>query len=150
MQSDSNTSTQRNVQTNPNETSVDSSIAAFATETKHDAKGVGRNLSSNDKPSSPDESMQSSSVEDSDLSRDQRNAETVKQINPFFPADSSEMNSRATRELSMTLDGTRILELTIRPCSWMTYESLEWRESYLRIPSLSQRLSRIFIASSRP
>jgi hypothetical protein len=97
MQSDSNTSTQRNAQTNPNGTSVDSFIAAFATETKHDAKGVGGNLSSNDKPSSPDASMQSSSVEDSDLSRDQRNAETVKQINPFFPADFSEMNSRANK-----------------------------------------------------
>jgi hypothetical protein len=62
MQSDSNTSTQHNAQTNPNEISVDSSIAAFATETKHDARGVGGNLSSNngDKPSSPDASMQSS------------------------------------------------------------------------------------------
>ena len=96
MQSVLNTSTQRNAQTNPNEISVDSSIAAFATETKHDAKGMGENLSSNisDKPSSPDASMQSSLVEDLDPSRDQRNAETVEQINPYFPADSPEMDSR--------------------------------------------------------
>ena len=75
----SNTSTQRDVNIAPSDTSVDSSIAAFAMETTHDAKGV-ENLSSNsDKPSSPDASMQSSSVEDSDLPRDQRNAETTEQ-----------------------------------------------------------------------
>ncbi len=78
MQSVSNTSTQREAHTAPSDTSVDSSIAAFATETTHDAKGVGENLSSNsDKPSSPDVSMQSSSVENLDPSRDQRNAETL-------------------------------------------------------------------------
>ncbi len=74
MQSVLNTATQRDAHIAPSDTSVDSSIAAFAMETMHDAKGVGDNLSSNDKPSSPDASMQSSSVEDSDLSRDQRNA----------------------------------------------------------------------------
>jgi hypothetical protein len=39
--------------------------------------------------------MQSSLVEDLDPSRDQRNAETVEQINPYFPADSPEMDSPA-------------------------------------------------------
>jgi hypothetical protein len=47
-----NTSTQRDANIAPNDTSVDSSIAGFAMETTHDAKGV-ENLSSNsDKPSS--------------------------------------------------------------------------------------------------
>ena len=97
MQSDSNTFTQRNAQSNPSDSSVDSSITAFATETKHDAKGVGDSSFNNDKPLSPDVSMQSSSVEGSDLSHDQRNAGTVEQISPFLPADSSEMDSRANK-----------------------------------------------------
>ena len=101
MQPDSNTSIQRDAHTNPNDTSVDSSIAAFATETKHDVKDVGENLSfNNDKPPSPDVSMQSSSVEGSDLSHDQRNADAVEQINPFLPADSAEMDSRASRVIN--------------------------------------------------
>jgi hypothetical protein len=97
MQSVLNTSIQRNAHTTPSDISVDSSIAAFATETEHDAKGVEENLSSNnsDKPSSPDASMQSSSVENLDPSRDQHNAETTEQIDPYFPVDSPEMNSRA-------------------------------------------------------
>jgi hypothetical protein len=100
MQSGSNTSTQRNAHTNSNDSSVNSSIAAFATEAKHDAKGVGGNLSfNNDKSSSPDTSMQFSSVEDSDLSRDQCNAETVEQISPSFHADSSESDSRTKKVL---------------------------------------------------
>ncbi len=100
IQSDSNTSTQRNAQTNPSDSSVDSSITAFATEVKHDAEGVRENFSSNnDKPPSPDASMQSSSVEDTDQSRDQRNAESVEQIDLFFPAESSEFDSRAKRVL---------------------------------------------------
>ena len=37
--------------------------------------------------------MQSSSVEDLDPSRDQRNAETVEQIDSYFPADTSVMDS---------------------------------------------------------
>ena len=95
----SNTSTQRDVNIAPSDTSVDSSIAAFAMETTHDAKGV-ENLSSNsDKPSSPDASMQSSSVEDSDLPRDQRNAETTEQNVSYFPADTPEMDSRAKKVL---------------------------------------------------
>jgi hypothetical protein len=40
MQSDLNTSDQRNAHTNPNETSMDPSIAAFATELDNDAKGL--------------------------------------------------------------------------------------------------------------
>jgi len=95
----SNTSTQRDANIAPSDTSVDSSIAAFAMETTHDAKGV-ENLSSNsDKPSSPDASMQSSSVEDSDLPRDQRNAETTEQNVSYFPADTPEMDSRAKQVL---------------------------------------------------
>ncbi len=60
MQSDSNTSTQRNAHANPSDSSVDSSITAFAMEAKqkHDADGVRKNLSSNNnKPPSPDASM---------------------------------------------------------------------------------------------
>ncbi len=96
MQSVLNTSTQRDAHIAPSDTSVDSSIAAFAMETKHEAKGVGGNLSSNnDKPSSPDASMQSSSVEDSGSSRDQRNAENVEQDGSYFPADTPELDSRA-------------------------------------------------------
>ena len=94
MQSDSNTSEQRNAHTNPNDTSMDPSIAAFATGLDNDAKGLGGNLSPNGKPSSPDVSMQSSSVENSDLSRNQRNAEAEKQIDSSFPADYSDTNSR--------------------------------------------------------
>jgi hypothetical protein len=126
MQSDLNTSTQRNAHTNPNDTSVDSSIAAFATETKHDAKGVWgtvtyhrtssassllprgtdiphrfrvlENLSfNNDKPSSPDTSMHSSSVEDLDLSRKQQQAEAAEDLLPL--ANPSERISRANRVL---------------------------------------------------
>ena len=101
MQSDSNTSTQRNAHTPPNDTSVDSSIAAFAMEAKHDAEGVGKNLSSNnDKPPSPDASMQSSSVENTDQSRDQRNAESAELIDPLFPAEPSKFDSRAKRVLN--------------------------------------------------
>ncbi len=103
MQSDSNTSTQRNAHTNPSDSSVDSSITAFAMESKqkHDADGVKENLSSNnDKPPSPDALMQSSSVEDTDQSHDQRNAESVEQIDPFFPTESSEFDSRAKRVLN--------------------------------------------------
>ena len=102
MQSDSNTSTQRNAHTNPSDSSVDSSITAFATEArqKHDADGVRENLSSNnDKPPSPDASMQSSSVGDTDQSRGQRNVESVEQIDSFFPAESPEFDSRAKRVL---------------------------------------------------
>ena len=95
-----NTSTQRDTNIAPSDGSVDSSIAAFAMETTHDAKGVGGNLSSNSgKPSSPDASMQSSSVEDSDLSRDRRNAENVEQDDSYFPADTPEVNSRAKKVL---------------------------------------------------
>ena len=98
MQSDSNNSVQRNAQNNPSDSSVDSSITAFATETKHGTKDVGENSSfNNDKPPSPDVSMQSSSVEGSDLSHDQRNAGAVEQISPFLPADSSQMDSRANK-----------------------------------------------------
>ena len=101
MQSDSNAFIQRNAQNNPSDNSVDSSITAFATETTHDAKGVGENSSfNNDKPPSPDVSMQSSSVESSDLSHDQRNAGTVEQIDPVFPAESPEFDSRAKRVLN--------------------------------------------------
>ncbi len=99
MQSVLNTSTQRDAHIAPSDTSVDSSIAAFATETTH-AKGVGENLSSNsDKPSSPNASMQSSSVEDFDPSRDQRNAETVEQIDSYFLADTPKMESRIQKVL---------------------------------------------------
>ncbi len=70
-----NTSTQRDANIAPSDGSVDSSIAAFATETTHEAMGAGENLSSNDEPPSLDASMQSSSVEDSDLSRGQLQAE---------------------------------------------------------------------------
>ena len=71
-------------------------------ELEHDAKGKEKSLSSNnnDKPPSPDALMQSSSVEDSDLSHDQRNAETVEQINPSFPVDHSETDSRASRVIN--------------------------------------------------
>ena len=79
MQSVLNTTTQRDAHIAPSDTIVDSSIAAFAMETTHDAKGAGNLSSNSDKPPSPDASMQSSSVEDSDLSRDQRNAETTEQ-----------------------------------------------------------------------
>jgi hypothetical protein len=44
--------------------------------------------------------MQSGSVENSDLSRDQRNAGAVEQIGPFFPAESPEFDSRAKRVLN--------------------------------------------------
>ena len=94
MQSDSNTSNQRDVHTNPNDTSMDPSIAAFATGLDNDAKGLGENLPPNGKPSSPDVSMQSSLVEKSDLSRNQHNAEAGKQIDSSFPADYSDTNSR--------------------------------------------------------
>ncbi len=61
---------------------------------------MGENLSfNNDKLSSPDVSMQSSSAEGFDLSRDQRNAGAVEQINPIFHADSTEFDSRAKRAL---------------------------------------------------
>ncbi len=43
--------------------------------------------------------MQSSSVEDPDLSRDQRHAEATEQINSYFPADTPEMDSRAQKVL---------------------------------------------------
>ena len=100
MSSDLNTSDQRDAHTNPNETSMDPSIAAFATELDNKSQGAGGNLSSDGKPSSPDLSMQSSSVEDSDLSRDQRNAETGKQIDSFLPASSSVMDSRANKVIT--------------------------------------------------
>ncbi len=79
MQSDSNTSTLHEANTNPNDTSMDPSIAAFAMELEHGAKGKEETLSSNnyDKPPSLDASMRSSSVESTDQSRDQRNAESV-------------------------------------------------------------------------
>ena len=93
MQYDLNTSDQRNAHTNPNETSMDPSIAAFATGLDNDTKGLGENLSPNGKPSSPDVSMQSSSVEKSDLSRNQHNAE-AEQVDSSFPADHSDTNSR--------------------------------------------------------
>ncbi len=44
--------------------------------------------------------MQSSSVEDTDQSRDQRNAESAEQNDPFFPAESPEFESRAKRVLN--------------------------------------------------
>jgi hypothetical protein len=100
MQSDLNTSDQRNAHINPNETSMDPSIAAFATELDNKSQGSGKNLSSDGKPSSPDLSMQASSVEDSDLSRDHRNAETGKQIDSFLPASSSVMDSRANKVIA--------------------------------------------------
>ncbi len=99
MKNVSNTSTQRDANIAPSDASVDSSIAAFAMETTHEAKGAEENLSSNDKPSSPDASMQSSSVEDSDLSRDQRHAETTEQNDSYFPEDTPEMDSRAKKVL---------------------------------------------------
>ncbi len=43
--------------------------------------------------------MQSSSVEDTDQARDQHNAESAEQIDPFFPAESPEFDSRAKRVL---------------------------------------------------
>jgi hypothetical protein len=94
MQFDLNTSDQRNAHTNPNETSMNPSIAAFAMGLDNDTKGLGGNLSPNCKLSSPDISMQSSLVEESDLSRNQHNAEAEKQINSSFPADCSVENSR--------------------------------------------------------
>jgi hypothetical protein len=97
MQFDSNTSEQRNAHTDSNETSMDPSIAAFATELDNDAKGLGENLSPDGKPSSPDVSTQFSSVEKSDLSHNQHNAE-VEQIDSSFPADYSDKNSR-TKEV---------------------------------------------------
>jgi hypothetical protein len=68
---------------------------------KHDAKGVGENLSfnNNDKPRSHDTLMQSSSVENSDQSRDQQHAWAREQIDSLFPANSSETDSRAKRVL---------------------------------------------------
>ncbi len=150
MQSDSNTSTQRNAHTNPNDSSVDSSIAAFATGTKHDAKGVGGNLSfNNDKPSSPDTSMQSSSVEDSDLSRDQRNAETVEPINLSFPADSSETDSRAKRVIN---DLERYQNSRTHHPSLLLDDIKELRMAgqLSEDRNLSPCLSRTFIASLRP
>ena len=92
MKNVSNTSTQRDANIAPSDASVDSSIAAFA---MHDAKGVGELSSNSDKPSSPAASMQSSSVEDSDLPRDQRNAETTEQNVSCFPANTPELDSRA-------------------------------------------------------
>ena len=97
MQSDSNTSAQHSALSNPNDTSMDSSIAAVTTGLDNKAQGAGGNLSSDGKPSSPGLSMQSSSAEDLDLSRVQRNAETLKQIDSFLPANSSVMDSRANK-----------------------------------------------------
>ena len=94
MQSDLNTSDQRNAHTNPNETGVDPSIAAFATGLDSDTKGLRENLSPSDKTSSPDVSMQSSTVEQSDLSHDQHNAESEELIDSSFPADDSDTNPR--------------------------------------------------------
>ena len=102
MQSDSNTSIQRQAHANPNDSSVDSSITAFATDANqmHDAVGMRENLSSNnDRPPSPDASMQSSSVENTDQSPDQRNAESAELIDPLFPAEPSKFDSRAKRVL---------------------------------------------------
>ncbi len=93
MQFDSNTSDQRNAHTNPNEIGVDPSIAAFATGLDNDAKRLGENLSPDGKPSSPDVSMQSSSVEKSDLSHNQHHA-GAEQIDSSFPTDHSGTNSR--------------------------------------------------------
>jgi hypothetical protein len=97
MQSDSNTSAQHSALSNPNDISMDSSIAVVITGLDNKALGAGESLSSDGKPSSPDLSMQSSSVEDSDLSRDQRNAETGKQIDSFLPANSSVSDFRANK-----------------------------------------------------
>ena len=99
MQSNLNTPEQRNAHTNPNETGVDPSIAAFATGLDNDTKGLGENLSPSDKTSSPDVSMQSSTVEQSDLPRDQHNAESEEMIDSSFPADDSDMNPRNKRVL---------------------------------------------------
>ncbi len=43
--------------------------------------------------------MQSSSVENTDQPRDQRNAESAELIGPFFPTESSEFDSHAKRVL---------------------------------------------------
>jgi hypothetical protein len=99
MQSDSSTSIQRTAQINPSDASVDTSIMAFAMDPDHNAKGKEKSLSSNnnDKLPSPDALMQSSSVENSDQSRDQQHAEAVEQIDLFSPASHSEMSSRANK-----------------------------------------------------
>ncbi len=94
-----NTSTQRDAHIAPSDASVDSSIAAFAMEATHEAKGAENLPSKSDKPSSPDALMQSCSVEDSGLSRDQRHAETTEQNDSYFPADTPEMDSRAQKVL---------------------------------------------------
>ena len=116
MQSDSNTSIQRQARTNPNDSSVDSSITAFATDANqmHDAVGMRENLSSNDRPPSPDASMQSSSVENTDQSPDQRNAESAELIDPLFPAELSKFDPRAKRVLN-ELDRLRDSRIHNRP-----------------------------------
>ena len=65
----------------------------------HDAVGMRENLASNNRPPSPDASMQSSSVENTDQSPDQRNAEFAELIDPLFPAEPSKFDSRAKRVL---------------------------------------------------
>ena len=86
MQSNLNTTEQRNAHTNPNETGVDPSIAAFATGLDNDTKGLGENLSPGDKTSTPDVSMQSSTAEQSDLPPDQHYAESEEMIDSSLPA----------------------------------------------------------------
>jgi hypothetical protein len=85
MQSDSDTSTKRNAHISLSDVSVDTSIAAIAMELDYDAKGKEEeSLSSNnnEKISSPDTSMQSSSNEDSNhLPHDQHKALSVERFN---------------------------------------------------------------------
>ena len=99
MQSNLNTPEQRNAHTNPNETGVDPSIAAFATGLDNDTKGLGENLSPGDKTSSPDVSMQSSTAEQSDLPPDQHYAEPEEPIDSSFPADKTDTNPRSQKVL---------------------------------------------------
>ena len=99
MQSNLNTPEQRNAHTNPNETGVDPSIAAFATGLDNDTKGLEGNLSPGDKTSSPDVSMQSSTAEQSELPSDQHYAESEEMIDSSLPADDSDRNPRNERVL---------------------------------------------------
>ena len=148
MQSDSNTSTQRSALTNPSDTSMDPSIAAFATGLDNDTKGLGENLSPSDKTSSPDVSMQSSTVEQSDLPRDQHNAESEELIDSSFPANDSDTNSRSQRVLQ-ELGRYQNSRTQNPPLLLQDLKSWDCSASYLRTTSSSPCLSRTFIVSSR-
>ncbi len=93
--------------------------------------------------------MQSSSVEDTDQSRDQRNAESVEPIDPFFPAESSEFDFRAKRVLK-ELDRFRDSRTHNRPMLLEDLKELGMAGELLKIASSSPCLSRTVIASLRP